>query len=489
MVVAVLCLVQFVDVLGVTVVVTALPAMLSGLDTPPSAAAPVATGYAMFFGGLLMLGARLGDRFGHRRVLLLGVAGFGAASLAAATAVTVPALVAARCAQGAAAAASVPTALRLLTAVAPDGDRRRRALAAWSATGAVAGIGGYLVGGVLTDVAGWRAVFWVNLPLAAGLLLAVRARVPSIPGSAGRHRSGARRGSAGGATGPGGPTAGLDVPGAALLTGAVMAVVLGAALLEHPGRAPVGLAAVAGGAALCAGLVAVERRAASPLLPAAAVREPRLRVGVGAALVNTAATSSALTLAALHLQQTRGLGPGTAALWLLPCSVGVVAGSVLAAPLLRRHGPRAAVVAGLATVACGDALLVALPVAAGVIPVGVAVAGVGLGLSSVAANALGTAVPGPLQGTAAGALNTGAQLGTALGVSALLLLAARTEGTGLPLAGTPAGMAGAAALAAGAALLVARTAAPSPPGRRAADPRRGGPVSPPEASGPAGRRR
>ncbi len=462
MAVAVLCLVQFVDVLGVTVVVTALPTMLSGLGAQPSAAAPVATGYAMFFGGLLMLGARLGDRHGHRRVLLLGVAGFGAASLAAATAVTVPALVAARCAQGAAAAASVPTALRLLTATAPGGDRRRRALAAWSATGAVAGIGGYLVGGVLTDAAGWRAVFWVNLPLAVGLLLAVRARVPPVPGSAGRRRSGARRGSTGGAACPGEPTAGLDVPGAALLTGAVMAVVLGAALLEHPGRGPLGSAVVAGGAVLLAGLVAVERRAAAPLLPPTALREPRLRVGVGAALVNTAATSSVLTLATLHLQQTRGLGPGAAALWLLPCSVGVVAGSVLAAPLLRRYGPRAAIVAGLAVVAAGDALLVALPAAAGVIPAGVAVAGVGLGLSSVAANTLGTAVPGPLQGTAAGALNTGAQVGTALGVSALLLLATATGGTDLPLTGTPAGMAGAAGLAAGAALLVARSAVAGP---------------------------
>ncbi len=461
MAVAVLCLVQFVDVLGVTVVVTALPTMLSGLGAPPSAAAPVATGYAMFFGGLLMLGARLGDRHGHRRVLLLGVAGFGAASLAAATAVTVPALVAARCAQGAAAAASVPTALRLLTATAPGGDRRRRALAAWSATGAVAGIGGYLVGGVLTDAAGWRAVFWVNLPLAAGLLLAVRACVPPDACPVDRRGGGAARGSTG-ATRPGGSTAGLDVPGAVLLTGSVMAVVLGAALLEHPGRGPLGSAGVAGGAVLLAGLVAVERRAAAPLLPPAALREPRLRVGVGAALVNTAATSSVLTLATLHLQQTRGLGPGAAALWLLPCSVGVVAGSVLAAPLLRRYGPRAAIVAGLAVVAAGDALLVALPAATGVIPAGVAVAGVGLGLSSVAANTLGTAVPGPLQGTAAGALNTGAQVGTALGVSALLLLATATGGTDLPLTGTPAGMAGAAGLAAGAALLVARSAVAGP---------------------------
>src|SRR5215204_1261510 len=87
--VAALCLVQFVDVLGVTVVVTALPAMLSALDAPESVTALVVTGYAMFFGGLLMLAARLGDHYGHRRILLIGVVGFGAASLLAATATSV----------------------------------------------------------------------------------------------------------------------------------------------------------------------------------------------------------------------------------------------------------------------------------------------------------------------------------------------------------------------------------------------------------------
>lgn len=448
MAVAVLCLVQFVDVLGVTVVVAALPAMLTGLGAPPSAAAPVATGYAMSFGGLLMLGARLGDRHGHRRVLLLGVIAFALGSLVAATATVVAVLVAARCVQGAAAAASVPTALRLLTGVAPEGEDRRRAMTAWSATGAAAGISGYLLGGLLTDVAGWRAVFWVNLPLATVLFLAVRVCVP--PGAAAADR---RRG-----------YTGLDVPGAVLLTGSVTAVVLGGALLENPDRAWVGLAAIAAGAVLLAGLVAVERRTVAPLLPTEAMRHPALRTGVGAALVNTAATSSVVTLATLHLQQARGLGPGAAAFWLLPCSVGVVVGSVLATPLLRRVAPRAGIATGLAVVAAGDALLLALPAAETVLPLAVAVAGTGLGLSSVATNTLGTAVPDVLQGTAAGALNTAAQLGTALGVSALLLLAATTADVDLPLSGTPLGWAAAAVLAAGTALLVARgrTPAPSP---------------------------
>ncbi len=118
-----LCLVQFIDVLGVTVVVTALPAMLASLHGSPASSTLVATGYAMFFGGLLMLGARLGDRFGHRRTILAGLAVLAAGGVVAATASSVAALTAGRCLQGAAAAASVPSALRLLTTVTAAGRR------------------------------------------------------------------------------------------------------------------------------------------------------------------------------------------------------------------------------------------------------------------------------------------------------------------------------------------------------------------------------
>ncbi|MGH3317465.1 MAG: MFS transporter, partial [Nocardioidaceae bacterium] len=112
--VGVLCLIQFVDVLCVTVVVIALPSMLRDLDAPAAAAGPVVTGYAMFFGGLLMFGARLGDRYGHRRVLVHGLTVFAVASLLGGFTPSVWLLVAARCLQGCAAAVSVPTALRLL---------------------------------------------------------------------------------------------------------------------------------------------------------------------------------------------------------------------------------------------------------------------------------------------------------------------------------------------------------------------------------------
>jgi MFS family permease len=421
-----LCLVQFVDVLGNAVLITALPAILAGLDAPAAATPLLVTGYAMFFGGLLLLGARLGDRYGHRPVLLVGLVGFGAASLLAAAATDVLVVAAARCLQGAAAALSVPAALRLLTAVARDGPARDRALAAWSAAGAAAGASGFLLGGVLTDLAGWRAVFWINVPLAALLLLAVWRTAPGTPREASSQ---------------------LDVLGATLLTAAVMTLVLGSALLEAPDRRLGGAALLGLGALLVLVFRSAQRRASYPLLPQDALRNRRLRTGAAASFANTATTSSSMTLLTLHLQDDRGLSPTAAGLSLLPFSLCVVLGAALAPRVLDRYSPRTVAAIGLGVIAGGNGALLLLPAVPG-LPVAVGLAGAGIGLSSVAATAHGTDVPPALQGTAAGVLNTAAQLGTALGVAFLLLLAAT--------AGDPLGYAAAAFAAAVCAAVLGR---------------------------------
>jgi len=400
--VAALCAVQVVDVLGVTIAITAAPAMLAGVGAPAGSASLLLTGYAMCFGGLLMLGARAGDRFGHRQMLLAGLGVFGVGSLLGALAPSLAVLVAARCVQGAGAAVSVPAALRLLAVVAPEPAARRRALAAWSAAGAAAGAAGFVVGGVVTELAGWRALFWADVPLAGLLALALVALVPHT-----RRETSET----------------LDVAGAVLLTAGVMGLVLGASLLERPGQRAGGALAVAAGTALLGAFAWTERRVRAPLVAPAAARHPRLRAGAGAAFVNTATTSSAMTLVTLHLQDVVGVSPSGAGLRLLPFSVGVVAGAALAAPLLGRRAAPVVIAAGLATIAVSDAALLATGGAPGPLPLAVAIGGMGIGLSSVAATALGTAVAPHLQGTASGVLNTAAQLGTALGVAALLLVA------------------------------------------------------------------
>jgi MFS family permease len=427
-----LCLVQFVDVLGVAIVTIALPAILAGLDAPASATPVLVTGYAMFFGGLLLLGARLGDRYGHRRVLLVGLAAFGAASALAGLAQHVPVVIVARCLQGGAAALSVPAALRLLTAVTPDGAARNRALATWSAAGAAAGATGLLLGGVLTDLAGWRSVFWINVPLAALLIVAVWRTAPSTE----RESSGP-----------------LDGLGAGLLTAAVMSVVLGSSLLEDPQRRTPGFVLLAAGVLLTLAFRTVERRALQPVLPRAAFHHRELRVGSGVAFANTATTSSAITLLTLELQDAGGRSATAAGLALLPFSLAVVVGAAVAPRILARRSPSIAAAAGLAAIAAGNAALLVAPAVPWLIPIAVGASGAGIGLSSVASTTQGTAVASELQGTAAGVLNTAAQLGTALGVAAALLLAVSTEGSGLPLAGAPLGYAAAALAAAVSALL------------------------------------
>jgi MFS family permease len=401
--VAALCGVQFVDVLGVTSAITAIPAMLAGVHAPPAATPVLATVYAMFFGGLLVLGARLGDRHGHRRMLLVGSVAFTVVGLIGASAQEIFQLVTARALQGAAAALSVPSALRLLLDATPEPAHRRSALAAWGATGAAAGALGYLVGGVLTDALGWRAVFWVNVPVGLALVVAIRLLVPTSAPEQARSR--------------------LDLTGAGLLIGTVMALIVGAALLEDPHRR------AAGGLLLLTGVAAAtlfawqQRRTAQPLVPRTAYASANLRTGTGISFVNTATTSSTGVLATLLLQQQFGLSAVSAGFVLLPFSLGVIVGSVTAKPLGRRLSLRPLAAVGLAGIAAGNLLLVLTYGSIAGVAAGVIVAGAGLGVASVAGTTIGTDVSDTLSGTASGVLNTGAQLGTALGVAALVVLA------------------------------------------------------------------
>ena len=434
-----LCLVQFVDVLGVTVVVTSLPAMLASLHAPDSLGSLIATGYAMFFGGLLMLGARLGDRYGHRRTILASLAVFALGALVAATAPSVLALAAGRCLQGAAAAASVPSALRLLTTITAEGPARQRAIAAWSAAGAAAGASGFVVGGIVTDLTSWRVIFWAYLPLAAALAAVVAVSVP---------RDGGRR-----------QAESLNLAGSLIFTAAVMAFVVGATVIDLPGGRLAGALLLAACVVLAGGFVLADRRAVAPLLPRELIRSRPLRLGTLGALLNTATTSSVLTLVTLYLQNSLQRTPLQAAATLLPFSLAVIAGSTLAAAVQRRTGqprtdrrrtgqrrtgqragpPRLVaqrlVAAGLALIAVADAALIPLAALAWAVPVCAAGAGAGIGLSSVAATGLGTDVASRRRGAASGIINTAAQLGTAVGIAALILVAAATGET--PALGTP----------------------------------------------------
>lgn len=444
-VVAVLCLIQFVDVLGVTVVVTALPPMLADVGGTGADSTLVATGYAMFFGGLLMFGARLGDRLGHRRTILGALALFALGSLLAAVAGSVAVLTTARCVQGAAAAAAVPSALRLLTSLTDDDRVRARAVAAWSAAGAAAGAAGFVVGGAVSALTTWRVIFWGLLAGAALLAVALAVVVPAAPRPPERT-----------------PLNGL---GSVLLTAAVMLLVVGTTLLGEQQHRPAGALLVAAGAVVAAAFVVADRRSVAPLLPGRLLRAPQVLRGTTGSFVNTATTSGVATLITLHLQSTLGRTPLEAAATLLPLSLAVIAGSAVAARWVVRRPRERVTAAGLALIAAGTALPLLSPATAVLVGGGMAVAGAGLGLAAVATTSLGTDVPETLRATSSGVINTSAQLGTAIGTALVLLAAAAT--TGLPGATEEAPVvawAASAALALTAAALFARL--PVGPGTR-----------------------
>lgn len=397
-----LCGVQFVDVLGVTVVVTALPRMLADLGATPAEGTAVVTAYAMFFGGLLMVASRIGDRLGHRRVVLAALVLFAAASVLAALAGSVWLLAAARALQGTAAAASVPSALRLLTTVVPEGPVRRRAVAGWSAAGAVAGAAGFVVGGVLTELVSWRAVFWINIPLAVALIAAVALLVP--------------RDERGQGAGP------IGWSSAVLLTAGAIGIVSGTTLLGERASTGPAVALTVAGVLAAAAFALVERQAKHPLVGVAVRRTPMLRWGAAGSFLVTATTSSTIIVATLYLQDRLGVEPLHAAALLISFSVLAVVGALCAPRLIAGLGWGRVLGLGLGIVAVGIVLLVAWPQ---VIGVGVAagICGLGNGVGSVAATDMGTAVDEAGKGAAAGVLNTAAQLGTAIGTSLVQLVA------------------------------------------------------------------
>ncbi len=208
-----------------------------------------------------------------------------------------------------------------------------------------------------------------------------------------------------------------------------MAFIVATTLLPAHGKAVAAVVTLVGAVVLAVVFVGVDRRAAAPLLPRSVVCLPPLRDGASGSFLNTFTTSSSVTLATLYLQNTLGRSPLDAALLLLPFSLTVVGGSALAAPLLSRWSPRRVVAAGLLAIAAFNCMLIAAAGSAWGLPLTVAAGGFGIGLSSVAATNLGTTVPSRgCRGTASGILNTAAQLGTALGIAVLLLIAAVTTG-------------------------------------------------------------
>jgi MFS family permease len=363
---------------------------------------------------LLLLGGKAADRYGRKRVLLLGLGLFGLASAAGGLAQAPGQLVAARAAQGVGAAALAPAALALLTATFPAGRARIRAFGIWSAMNAAGGALGVLIGGLLTEYAGWRAVMFVNLPIVAVAMAVAWRGVAADPARARGSRP--------------------DILGAALVTAGMSLLVFGVVRTDrYPWGSAVTVTTLAVAVALLAAFVHVERTTG---------REPLIRLGLlarrtvaGANAYNLllgAAMASAFYFVSLYLQRVLGHGAALTGIEFLPFALAVIAGSFVAVKLGDRLAPRTLMVGGGLLTAIGFAWFGLISVdgafATDVLgPSLMAGLGFGISLGPVVATAT-VGVAAHEGGTASGLLTSSRQIGASLGLAALGTVAQHRTG-------------------------------------------------------------
>ena len=409
---ALLSAAQFVDVLDINAVIVALPTIRRDLGFSPEDLQWVVTAYVLFFGGFLLLAGRLADLFGRRRMFVVGLAVFTCSSLACGLAGSPLALVAFRAVQGLGAAIVAPAALAIISTTFPEGRERNLAMGVWTAVAAGGGAAGLVLGGLITDGLGWAWIFFVNVPVGA-----VGIAASFVLLEADRGERAARR---------------LDVPGAVTVTAGLFLLVYGFTRAEEAGfGSPLTLAAMGLALILLSLFLLVERSVADPLVPLRVFRSPSLSGSALVAFANTATTSPVGIIAVLYLQDVLAYSPTQAGLLGLPFSLSVVAGSFLGSRLTGSLGARRTMALGLGGICVATLLIVGISAEGGLAYVlsNAALSGLALGCSAVAATTCGTsAVEEEARGLASGVLNSSAQIGTALGLAALVTVAAaRTE--------------------------------------------------------------
>ena len=417
---ALLCLGDLMIVLDITVVNVALPTIRGDLGFSEAGLAWVVNAYMVTFGGFLLLGGRLGDIFGPRSMFLVGVGLFALASLACGLATSQAALVAARAVQGCGGAVVSAVALSLIVTLFQEPGERAKAMGVFGFVSAGGGSIGVLLGGVLTQLASWHWVFLVNVPIGAAVMLASWRLLAADERPATR--------------------APLDVAGACTVTLAMLLAVTAIVGGNEAGWLSARtLGLLAASVALALAFLAIEARVAAPLVPLALLRLGGLARANVIGMLWSASMFAAFFLSGLYLQLVLRYSPLQVGLAFLPTNILMAAFSLgLSARIVMRWGNRGPIVAGLAMVAVGLALLARAPVDADfvvdVLP-GFVLQGLGAG---VALNPLLMAAMGEVgpedAGLASGLVNTAFMLGGALGLAILAsLAAARTAASAFEL--------------------------------------------------------
>ena len=407
----------FIVMLDATIVNVALADIGTDLDAPVASLQWVVDSYTLVFAAFLLTSGAACDRLGARDVYLLGLLLFGVLSVVCALAPTGGTLVAARAAQGAGASAVVPGSLALLAVIYTEPDARSRAIGLWGGAGGIAAAVGPVLGGVLVSWIGWRAVFWVNIPIIA---VACRLTLRSLPAPAARH---------GRAIDPLGQL--LSVLGLAALTYGMIAG-------GESGLSNSSAAAICCGAAVLAGLVVVEHHVDDPMLPMPLFREARFTVSALVGLALNISFFGQLFVLSLFFQRYLGYAPWLAGLALAPQACSAVIASPLGGRSTARIGAPATMLIGLLTGAAGFGSLVGVtegtpyPMTALLTFAG----GFGMAFAMPAATSAAVAsAPPAYTGLAGGVINAARQTGSVIGVAALgAMIATRTFLAGFHLA-------------------------------------------------------
>jgi len=402
------CVAQLMVILDITAVNVALPQLADGLHINSSDIGWTITSYSLIFGSLLLLGGRAADLIGRKRMFLTGLGIFTAASVASAMAASATALFAARAGQGLGAAMLSPAALSIIMATFTEGHERARALGAWGAVGGAGAAVGVLLGGALTSLIGWQAIFLINIPV--GLGLAVTA-IKIVPADTARAQ-----------------WRGLDVRGAVLATGSLGAIVL--SLSQATGAGWTSLQTLGIGGAGLLGLVAfalVEMHTTQPLLQIQRLADR----GVGGGFVMMLAASAVLfgtfLLSSLYMQNVLGAGAMETGLAFLPLAIAIAAGVHAGSHAVTHAGIRTPIAFGFAVTAAGMLLLSGAGAGgsylADVLP-GMIVAGLGLGLILVSVSvSVMTGAPDQQTGMLSGLNTTGHEIGGTIGIAILVTVA------------------------------------------------------------------
>ncbi|HZT64670.1 MAG TPA: MFS transporter [Acidimicrobiales bacterium] len=406
----VLGLIQFMLVLDVTVVNVALPRIQHDLGFSHAGLAWVVNGYVLAAGGLLLLGGRMADVVGRRRLFLMGVGLFAAASAVCGAAVDPGMLVAARFVQGAGEALAAPASLGLIALVFPDPVERVKALGIWGGIAGLGGTTGTVISGALTDLASWRWIFLINLPVAAVALVAV----PRLVSESRMVRHGARPRVAGALTG----TAGLVSLVGGLLDAAT-----------HPWGSRSVLVPLIAGVGLLVAMIAIEGRSDNPLIPLEFFANRTRVVTNVVTLCFSSAFFSYFFLLTLFEQQIRDYSPLHGGLSYLPFGITIGAGIGLGTALMPRVGVRTLLGTGFFGCAVGLVLTAGLgpesSYLGGILP-GMVILGFFSGISFPAiGNAALHQVTGQDSSLASGVQSAMQQVGGAVGLSALVTLALR----------------------------------------------------------------